>query len=261
MNLSPWLYAVIALAIGSTLAMDLAGLSMLSAFTLLALIGLHWLVTRHSWRDWGMRWGRPADYGLALAYPLFVMGILAVLLILSGADLSDSNWRDAATGFLTIGLATIPGAYITEEGFFRGSLFAGCKRDGLTLGRTVVLTSVVFSAWHIGWATVSEEGRVSLHILPVYLVNAALLGAAWGLLRALSGSVLVASVSHGIWNGMAYSLFGFGSDGGVIGMESPLWLDPERGLVAIALNSLFVAYLWRRLPKDDRGQTVASDSP
>ncbi|HKZ73736.1 MAG TPA: CPBP family intramembrane glutamic endopeptidase [Steroidobacteraceae bacterium] len=40
--------------------------------------------------------------------------------------------------------------------------------------------------------------------VPVYLVNAAVMGLIWGMLRLISGSVVVASLSHGLWNGVAY---------------------------------------------------------
>lgn len=69
----------------------------------------------------------------------------------------------------------------------------------------------------------------------------------WGLMRQLSGSVLVATVSHAAWNGLAYSLFGFGSHAGLLEIPDPLWLDPERGIAALVLNGLFVAFLWRKL--------------
>ncbi len=247
MQLSGPTLAVIALAILITTGMDATGLSTLSALPLMALIPLYWLLTRHSWADWGLRWGRPGDYGLALLYPLFVMGIIALVLLATGAEMGERDWNAAAVGFATLAAATLPGAFLTEEGFFRGSLFAGCRRDGLSVEQTIVLTSLVFGAWHISWATIAEEGRVALHILPVYLINATLLGAVWGLMRQLSGAVLVASVSHAVWNGMAYSLFGYGSKSGLLEISNPFFLDPERGLLAILLNGLVVLFLWRRL--------------
>ena len=247
MGLSRTTLAAIAAAIAATAGMDYAGLSTFSALPLMGFVLLFWLFTRHTRADWGLRWGRPADYGLALLYPMFVMGAIALVLFVSGAESKTPDWGAAAAGFGTIVLATVPGALLTEEGFFRGSLFAGCRRDGLTASQTVAVTSLAFGAWHISWATLSDEGRLALHILPIYLVNATLLGAAWGLMRQLSGSVLVATVSHAAWNGLAYSLFGFGSHTGLLDIPDPLWLDPERGIAALVLNGLFVAFLWRKL--------------
>jgi len=48
-------------------------------------------------------------------------------------------------------------------------------------------------------------------------VNATLIGLSWGLMRLISGSIIVTSVSHGVWNGMAYVLFGFGEKTGALG--------------------------------------------
>ena len=47
--------------------------------------------------------------------------------------------------------------------------------------------------------------------VPLFLVNAALMGAIWGALRLVSDSIVVSSVSHGLWNGLAYALFGYGT--------------------------------------------------
>jgi membrane protease YdiL (CAAX protease family) len=247
MNISRPTWIVVALSILVTGGMDWAGYSAFSALPLLALIALFWTMSRHTWSDWGLGWGKPRDYGLALLYPVFVMGIIGAALALSGAKINDVDWQAALTAFATIALFTLPGAFLTEEGFFRGSLFTACQRDGLSARQTVVFSSLVFAAWHISWATLSEEGRLELHVLPIYLLNATLLGAVWGSLRLLSGSVLVAAVSHAVWNGMAYSLFGFGGDSGLLQVSHTALLDPERGLLAVLLNAAFLALLWRKV--------------
>ena len=54
--------------------------------------------------------------------------------------------------------------------------------------------------------------------IPLFLLNAAVLGAAWGVLRLRGGSILVSSVSHGLWNGLAYALFGYGTKVGALGI-------------------------------------------
>ena len=87
------------------------------------------------------------------------------------------------------------------------------------------------------------------------MVNATMMGLTWGLLRLASGSIVVASVSHGVWNGMAYSLFGFGEQVGALGIEETWIYSPETGLLGILLNTIFVAVLWRRVfPGADVGQ-------
>lgn len=37
------------------------------------------------------------------------------------------------------------------------------------------------------------------------------------------------------------------ADWGLLEIPDPLWLDPERGIAALVLNGLFVAFLWRKL--------------
>lgn len=79
----------------------------------------------------------------------------------------------------------------------------------------------------------------------MFLVNAAVLGANWGLLRSLSGSVVVASVSHGLWNGMAYALFGFGTHVGALGIQDTSLYGPEVGVLGLGLNVAFFTLLSR----------------
>jgi len=78
-------------------------------------------------------------------------------------------------------------------------------------------------------------------------VNGTLIGLSWGLMRLVSGSIIVTSVSHGVWNGMAYGLFGFGEKTGFLGIEKTWLYGPEVGLLGIVFNLAFVAWLWRKL--------------
>lgn len=80
--------------------------------------------------------------------------------------------------------------------------------------------------------------------VPVFMLNAAVLGAIWGMLRLLSGSLVVASVSHGVWNGLAYVLFGFGSHVGALGISNSVIYGPEIGILGLLLNAAFAAGLW-----------------
>ena len=66
----------------------------------------------------------------------------------------------------------------------------------------------------------------------------------WGLLRWISGSVVVTSVSHGLWNGGAYVLFGFGSNTGALGVKNTAIFGPEVGVLGLVLNLVFAVGLW-----------------
>ena len=71
------------------------------------------------------------------------------------------------------------------------------------------------------------------------------LGFIWGLLRSISGSIVVSSVSHGLWNAGAYAFFGYGSTVGALGIKETAIYGPEVGFLGFALNLLFAAALWR----------------
>jgi hypothetical protein len=77
------------------------------------------------------------------------------------------------------------------------------------------------------------------------MVNAAVMGAIWGMLRLLSGSVVVSSLCHGVWNGGAYVFFGFGAKAGALGIQENAFYGPEVGVLGLALNLLFAAALWQ----------------
>ena len=76
------------------------------------------------------------------------------------------------------------------------------------------------------------------------MLNAAVMGLIWGLLRSSSGSILVSSISHGLWNGGAYVLFGYGTTLGALGIHETAIYGPEVGFLGLGLNLLFAAALW-----------------
>ncbi len=136
---------------------------------------------------------------------------------------------------------------ITEEGFFRGWLWASLEKTGCGDARTLAFTSLAFMLWHVSWVTLDADAGLPGSQVPIYLLNATLLGLNWGMLRLASGSVIVASVSHGVWNGLTYALFAFGTKAGALGITETWIYGPEVGLVGLALNTAHAAWLWRRL--------------
>jgi|HubBroStandDraft_6_1064221.scaffolds.fasta_scaffold46368_3 hypothetical protein len=66
------------------------------------------------------------------------------------------------------------------------------------------------------------------------------------LLRLLSGSLVVASVSHGVWNGVAFVLFGFGSHIGALGISNTAIYRPKIGILGLLLNvgGAVALYCW-----------------
>jgi len=240
----PILGVLAAIAITST--MDATGLSPFSALPLFPLLLLLWYLQRLSRADLGFKWGRLRHYELAALYPVSVVGAITSLAATTRViDFSHTNWKKAGINFTLVTISTVLAVIITEEGFFRGWLFASLERAGLQKASILIWSSIAFSLWH--WSAVMlktgfDPPRAQV---PVFMVNAIVMGMVWGLLRWISGSVIVCSVSHGLWNGMAYVLFGFGTKVGALGIKNTGLFGPEVGVLGLAVNLIFAAALWR----------------
>ena len=233
------------IAIAITTTMDANGLLEFSALPLAALLALFWYLDRCSRVEIGFVWGRRAHYALALLHPALVMGPIALAAWAAGAiDLERTDWDKAWLNLVQMIVATVLIASITEEGFFRGWLWASLTRARQGRAAVLLWSSLAFAAWHFSAVLLDTEFAPVRAQIPVYLVNAAVMGAIWGLLRLISGSVLVASVAHGVWNGFAYVLFGSGTKVGALGIQNTTLYGPEIGWAGLVLNALFAAALW-----------------
>lgn len=242
----------VAAAIFITTAMDATGYSTFSALPLFPLMALFWYLERLSRREMGFTLGGWTHYGTAVLYPVTVMGAIAAIAFLAGAiDGSEADWVKTGQNIALISFSTFLVATLTEEGFFRGWLWGSLTRRGLPPLRVLVWTSLAFSLWHISAVTLDTGFDLPWTQIPIYMVNATLLGAVWGMLRWRSGSIIVASVSHGIWNGLAYMLFGYSTKVGALGIENTVLFGPERGLLGIVFNALFFVALWRFRPRSE----------
>ena len=247
-------------AIAITTLMDANGLAAFSAMPLVLLTGLFWYLQRFSRAEMGLSRGRAGSYGLAVAYPLVVLGLTAIAALAAGAvDTSETDWNKT---LINVGLMSTIGivmVLITEEGFFRGWLWAALRRAGQSEMQVLVWTSLAFTAWHVSVISLDTGFGVPAAEIPVYLVNATLLGLIWGMLRLLSGSVVVASVSHALWNGIDYPLYGFGEKVGALGIQQTHIFGPEVGVLGIVLNLLFAAFLYRLVRRDSEMQYQSTD--
>jgi hypothetical protein len=245
-------------AIAITTAMDAGGLSMFSALALLPLMVFFWYWERLSPTEIGFRWGGIRHYGLALLHSLLVLGLAALIAWITGAiHIENTVWHKAWLKVALMAISTILGVIITEEGFFRGWLWGSLKRTGLNKYWILAWTSVAFAAWHLSAVLLETGFNPPLAQVPVFLVNAVLLGAIWGMLRLISGSVVVSSVAHGVWNGFAYVFFGFGSNVGALGIQDPALYGPEVGFGGVVLNLAFAVALWQWCKRED-AKAIAS---
>jgi membrane protease YdiL (CAAX protease family) len=214
---------------------------------------LLWAITRLKPGEVGYRPGDSVGYRIAVLHPLLVMGGLVLVATLAGATRpTDTPARDVVWQITIMSIVTIVGVLITEEGFFRGWLWGTLDRAGLSDPASLLWTSAVFTAWHFPVVIIEADFALPVHQIPTYLANVLLLGMCWGAMRMATGSIVVASVSHGLWNGLAYVLFGYGQTSGALGIADSAAYDPERGVWGIAFNFLAFLLLWRwwvgRLP-------------
>jgi CAAX protease family protein len=237
-------------AVAITTSMDATGLSAFSALPLCPLMLLLRYFQRISWRRIGFVWGQWRHYGLAILYPVVVLGILALIsAAMKTVDVSHTHWGKAGVNFALISVSTILVAIVTEEGFFRGWFWASLEQVGVKGGRILIWSSVAFALWHWSAVVLDTGFNPPPAQVPVFMINAAVIGAIFGLLRWMSGSVIVASVSHGVWNGGAYALFGFGTKTGALGIKDTAIYGPEIGLLGLGLNVIFVVALWALMRK------------
>jgi CAAX protease family protein len=176
---------------------------------------------------------------------VLVLGLITLISVAAGAvDLSQTDWKKAWLHCALIAASTSLVAMVTEEGFFRGWLWASLERSGRNQKSVLVWSSLAFSLWHLSAVVLKTGFDPPAAQVPVFMINVAVIGAAWGLMRSVSRSVVVTSVSHGVWNGMAYVFFGFGTKVGALGIKETALYGPEVGVLGLALNVLFVAVLW-----------------
>lgn len=233
-------------AVGITTAMDANGLSEFSALPLFPLALLAWWLGKYSRQAMGIAWGRLHDYALAAALPVIVLGTVALAAWIVGvANIGATDWSKAVRNFALMASATILVAILTEEGFFRGWLVASLGREGIRERGVLVCSSIAFALWHVSAVTLATDFALPPAQIPVFLLNAAVIGAIWCVMRMRSGSIVVSSVSHGLWNGGAYVLFGYGQKVGALGIADTAFFGPENGLLGLALNLAFLAAVVR----------------
>ena len=240
----PALLGVIA-AIAITTTMDATGYSAFSALPLFPLAGLFWFLQKFSRKEIGLVWGGLQGYWLALAYPLTVLGLIAATAFATGAvDTSNADWNKAFLNMSLMSSTGVIAVLLTEEGFFRGWLWAALKRAGQSDTQVLIWTSLAFTLWHVSAISLETGFDVPAKEIPIYLVNATLIGAVFGMLRMATGSVIVPSVCHAVWNGIDYPLFGFGEKVGALGVEQTHVYGPEVGMLGLVLNFIFATVLW-----------------
>jgi len=135
---------------------------------------------------------------------------------------------------------------ITEEGLLRGWLWSSLKRAGQSNKAVLLWATFAFMVWHISAISLDTGSDLPAREIPIYLIRGTILSLIWGIMRMVSGSVLVPAVSHCVWNGIDYPLFGFGEKVGALGITETHLYGPEVDLLGIVLGVAFLTLLWRR---------------
>ncbi len=247
----PLAFIATAIAIAITTSMDITGFAMYSALPLVLITAIFWIIDKQSLQSIGLRIGKIKYYGTALVYPILVNG----LCILSAMIFGDINFNEFEQkdlkNILLASSTGIIGTLITEEGFFRGWLWGSLKKRSWSNLNVLWFSSIIFMVWHISVIIFYADYGLPLFQVPIYLINATLLGLIWGAMRMISGSVIVPALCHSVWNALAYTLFAFGENIGALGVKNGIFFGPEVGLAGIIFNGLFFIWIFNRLKKKE----------
>jgi membrane protease YdiL (CAAX protease family) len=217
----------------------------IGAVLLLPVLVICWCLARFSRTEMGFVVGRAGYYGLALLHPVLVLSLMALVAWAAGAvNVENPDWSKIALDFTIVALPTMLMTLVSEDGFFRGWLWASLKRVGLNEQRVVLVTGIAFGIWHLPFGILGAGYDRFSAELPLYIINASLIGVAWGLLRLISGSLVVVAVTHAIWNAAAYVFFNNGSEIGVLGIQNTSIFGPEAGVLGLSLTLLYALGLW-----------------
>lgn len=230
---------------GSPLLSVATGQGILYNLWLAAMLVIVWAGQRLTRREVGLRLGDGMSYGVALAYVAGIIGVVALGALVSHAlDLTNFSGLTVARRLALNFLVTFALTLVTEDGFFRGALWGSCERAGFSPAQTVIWTSVAFGLWHLAVPIIDPDFSQPLSKVPQYVLGSTAFGVAMGLLRLRSGSVVVPSACHALWNATTYTLFGAGEKIGQLGVtDHSLW-DPERGYAGLVLALAAAVILW-----------------
>jgi hypothetical protein len=246
-------FPVMLVAIGSTLTvcvmspllMKLTGDDTWYALPLLTALIAVWWRGKLTGAQVGLRGGR-GFYGHATLLSLAVVGSVVWLATLAGTTrVAETPLRLLTIQVSSMAVLTAIGTMVTEDGFFRGALWGVLDRAGRSPDEVIIWTSTASVIWYVPILWLTPSPVLGAEAFLVHIINLWLLALCWGVLRLVSGSVLVAAWAHGLWNGLAYTLFGFGAARGAMGVVDPLRFDPERGWAGIAANATALLIMWR----------------
>ncbi len=240
------LAATAAALILSPVLLAVSGESATYNIALVVLMLAVWFGQKLSRREVGFVIGDRASYVAAVGYVFVIVGIVAIGAWASGLiDLKDYSHMTAFRRLTLNSLITFLLTLVMEDGFFRGTLWGSCERAGYSPTKTLIWTSVAFGLWHLMVPILDPDFAQPLSKVPQYVIGSTAFGFAMGALRMRSGSIIIPSLCHGLWNGSVYTFFGAGEKTGLLGItDTNIW-DPERGYSGLVLTIIAAALLWK----------------
>jgi membrane protease YdiL (CAAX protease family) len=136
-------------------------------------------------------------------------------------------------------LITFIACLATEEVAFRGYILTKLRKLGDS--RALLLSSLLFGIWHYPVSLILWDAGVLRSTL--YVFNISLVGVLFGYQFLRSNSLLTCSLSHGVWNALAYTLFGLSNTKGLFSGDSKAIYDPEEGMVGTVVLLIFVSFV------------------
>ena len=128
----------------------------------------------------------------AVAYPLVVLGITAAIATILGAiDTNSTDWNRTLKNVSLMSSSGVLMVMITEEGFFRGWLWASLKRAGQSDKAILLWTTLAFTVWHIFAVTLDTGFDLPAREIPIYLINGPIFGLIWGIVLGLAFLALI----------------------------------------------------------------------
>ncbi|MGI9237220.1 MAG: CPBP family glutamic-type intramembrane protease [Woeseiaceae bacterium] len=107
--------------------------------------------------------------------------------------------------------------------------------------KVLIGSTVAFTAWHVSAISLDSGDEFSADEVPIFLIDATLIGAIPCAFRVISGSAVLGALCHAVWNGSNYPLVGFGEKPGAPGIQETHFYGPEVGLPGIGQNLAFRA--------------------
>jgi len=244
----PWVWPV-AGAVGAIVVSPLlsiaSGQDALYNLWLAVMLAIVWGGQRLTRREVGLAAGDAKYYFVALAYVAVIVGLVGLGAWATHAiDLTNYSAATVSRRLALNFLVTFALTLITEDGFFRGALWGSCERAGFSPAKTILWTSVAFGLWHLAVPLIDPDFSQAAGKVPQYVLGSTAFAVAMGLLRLRSGSVIVPSFCHALWNATVYTLFGAGAKVGQLGIvDHGIW-DPERGYAGLSLALAAALFLW-----------------